>query len=134
VNRVNGHVLWSNLHLLFWLSLTPFVTGWMGEHSFAPWPVALYGLVFLFSAIAYFLLTRALLSLHGKESVLAMAIGSDFKGKISVVIYVIAIALAFVNPWITGGLYVMVAIMWLVPDRRIEDVLRRMEAGARDAR
>jgi uncharacterized membrane protein len=125
VRQVNGRILWSNLHLLFWLSLTPFVTGWMGEHEFAPWPVALYGVVLFLSAVAYFILTRALLSLHGEDSVLATALGSDFKGKISVVIYLCAIPLAFVNSWLAGGLYVLVAIMWLVPDRRIESVLSK---------
>jgi uncharacterized membrane protein len=125
VKQVNGRVLWANLHLLFWLSLTPFVTGWMGEHEFASWPVALYGVVLLFSAIAYFILTRALLSLHGKDSILAAALGSDFKGKISVVIYVAAIPLALLNAWFAGGLYVLVAVMWLVPDRRIEKILSR---------
>jgi len=123
VKQVNGRVLWANLHLLFWLSLTPFVTGWMGEHQFAAWPVALYGVVLLFSAIAYFILTRALLTLHGEDSVLAKALGSDFKGRISVFIYLAAIPLAFVNSWCAGGLYVLVAIMWLVPDRRIEKTL-----------
>jgi uncharacterized membrane protein len=123
VKHVNGRVLWANLHLLFWLSLTPFVTGWMGEHEFAAWPVALYGVVLLFSAIAYFILTRALLTIHGKDSVLATALGSDFKGKISVVIYLVAIPLALLNSWLAGSLYLLVAIMWLVPDRRIEKIL-----------
>jgi len=123
VKQVNGRVLWANLHLLFWLSLTPFVTGWMGEHEFAAWPVALYGVVLLFSAVAYFILTRALLTLHGEGSVLAKALGSDFKGKISVVIYLAAIPLAFVNSWFAGALYVLVAVIWLVPDRRIEKTL-----------
>jgi len=123
VRQVNGSVLWANLHLLFWLSLTPFVTGWMGEHQFAAWPVALYGVVLLFSAVAYYILTLVLLSLHGRDSVLGKALGRDFKGKISVVIYLVAIPLAFVNSWLSGALYVLVAVMWLVPDRRIERVL-----------
>jgi uncharacterized membrane protein len=123
VKRVNGRVLWANLHLLFWLSLTPFVTGWMGEHEFAPWPVALYGVVLLLSGVAYFILTRVLLSLHGEDSVLAKALGRDFKAKISIVIYMSAIPLAFVNSWFAGALYALVAIMWLVPDRRIETTL-----------
>jgi len=123
VERVNGRVLWANLHLLFWLSLIPFVTGWMGENSFAPLPVALYGTVLLFAAIAYFILTRALLSIHEIDSVLATALGRDFKGKISVVIYALAIPLAFVSSWIAGGLFIMVAVMWLLPDRRIEKIL-----------
>ena len=119
--HVNGSVLWANLHLLFWLSLTPFVTNWMGENQFAAWPVALYGLVMLCAAIAYFILVRTLLSLHGLESVLATALGRDFKGKISIVIYLVAIPLAFVRSWLACALYVFVAVMWLVPDRRIEN-------------
>ena len=120
VEHVNGRVLWANLHLLFWLSLTPFVTAWMGENHFAPSPVALYGVVLLCASIAYFILTRALLSIHPRDSLLAIALGADFKGKISVVIYLVAIPLAFVRWWIAFGLYVFVAVMWLVPDRRIE--------------
>ena len=120
VKHVDGRVLWANLHLLFWLSLTPFVTGWMGENKFASGPVALYGVVLLFSAIAYFILTRALLAIHSKDSVLTTALGNDFKGKISVIIYAVAIGLSFASSWIAGALYVSVAIMWLIPDRRIE--------------
>lgn len=123
VQHVSGRVLWANLHLLFWLSLTPFVTHWMGENHFAPWPVAIYGVVLLCAAIAYFILTRTLLNLHSKDSALAIALGSDFKGKISLVIYLVAIPLAFVRSWLAGALYVLVAIMWLVPDRRIEKKL-----------
>jgi len=120
VEHVNGRVLWANLHLLFWLSLTPFVTAWMGENHFAQSPVALYGMVLLCSGIAYFILTRALLSIHQRDSLLAVALGADFKGKISMVIYAVAIPLAFVRWWLAYGLYVFVAVMWLVPDRRIE--------------
>ena len=123
IKQVDGRVLWANLHLLFWLSLVPFVTRWMGENQFAAWPVALYGTVLLFAAVAYFVLTRALLSLHGRDSVLATALGRDFKGKVSVVIYLVAIPLAFVNSWFSCALYVLVAVMWLVPDRRIEKTL-----------
>jgi uncharacterized membrane protein len=123
VRQVSGGVLWANLHLLFWLSLIPFVTGWTGENHFASLPVALYGGVLLFSAIAYFILSRTLISQHGKDSTLAIALGNDFKGKISVVIYGAAIFLAFVNSWIACLLYVVVAIMWLIPDRRIEKAL-----------
>ena len=118
--HVNGQVLWANLHLLFWLSLVPFATAWMGENHFAQWPVALYGAILLFAAIAYFILVKALLMLHGPDSFLATALGSDFKGKISIVIYLIAIPLAFVNSWVAYGVYVVVAVMWLIPDRRIE--------------
>ena len=120
VEHVNGGVLWANLHLLFWLSLTPFVTAWIGESRFAPWPVALYGAVLLLSAIGYYILTLALLSIHSRESVLAQALGRDFKGKISMVIYLLAIPLAFVRPWLAYAIYMSVAVMWLVPDRRIE--------------
>jgi uncharacterized membrane protein len=120
VEHVNGGVLWANLHLLFWLSLTPFVTAWIGESGFAPWPVALYGIVLLLSSIAYYILTLALLSIHSGDSVLATALGRDFKGKISMVIYLVAIPLAFVKAWLACAIYVLVAVMWLVPDRRIE--------------
>ena len=120
IERVNGATLWANLHLLFWLSLIPFTTAWMGEDHFAAWPVALYGIILLLAAIAYFILVRTLLALHGRASTLATAIGSDFKGKISIAIYVPAIPLAFVRPWISWVCYVAVAIIWLVPDRRIE--------------
>jgi TMEM175 potassium channel family protein len=120
VEHVNGRVLWANLHLLFWLSLTPFVTAWIGETRFASWPVALYGLVLLLSAIGYTILVLALLAIHARDSVLAKALGRDFKGKISMVIYAMAIPLAFVRPWLAYAIYMLVAVMWLVPDRRIE--------------
>ncbi len=123
IKQVDGRVLWANLHLLFWLSLIPFVTAWMGENHFATWPVALYGVDLLLAAVAYFILARALISLHGRDSVLATALGRDFKGKVSVVIYLAAIPLAFVNVWISCGLYVLVAVLWLIPDRRIEKIL-----------
>ena len=125
IKQVDGRVLWANLHLLFWLSLIPFVTGWLGENQFAAWPVALYGTVLLLAAVAYFILTRALIALHGRDSVLATALGRDLKGKISVVIYLMAIPLAFVRSWLAGALYVLVAVLWLVPDRRIEKTLVR---------
>jgi len=118
--NVNGATLWANLHLLFWLSLLPFATAWMGENHFSAIPVVLYGGVLLMAAIAYFLLTIALLKCHNKESKLATAIGRDFKGKISVVLYLAAIALSFLNSWIGILLYTCVAIMWFIPDRRIE--------------
>ena len=120
VEHVSGGVLWANLHLLFWLSLIPFVTAWMGENGFAAIPVALYGVVLLFAAIAYFILTRVLLRIHAADSMLAVALGRDFKGKISIVIYVVGIGLAFVRSWLACAFYVAVAIIWLVPDRRIE--------------
>jgi uncharacterized membrane protein len=123
--HVDGRVLWANMHLLFWLSLIPFVTDWMGINQFASLPVAFYGIVLLFAAIAYYILTRTLIALHGNDSTIATALGRDFKGKISVVIYAIAIPLAFVNRWISIALYVLVAIMWLIPDRRIEKNLIR---------
>ncbi|MDX6306090.1 MAG: potassium channel family protein [Blastocatellia bacterium] len=125
VERVNGGVLWANLHLLFWLSLTPFVTAWMGENKFAAVPVSLYGGVLLGAAIAYFILARSLLAIHAPDSLLATALGADFKGKISVVIYLMAIPLAFVRSWAACLLYVLVAVMWLVPDRRIEKTIAR---------
>jgi uncharacterized membrane protein len=128
VRHVNGRILWANLHLLFWLSLIPFVTGWMGENHFTAWPVAFYGAVLLFAAIAYFILARVLISYHDKDSALAKAIGKDFKGKISVVFYAVAIPLSFVNSWLACALYVLVAIIWLVPDRRIEKVLAESTA------
>jgi uncharacterized membrane protein len=125
--HVDGSILWANLHLLFWLSLIPFVTGWMGENHFASLPVAFYGGVLLCSAIAYVVLTRFLIVLHGTDSVLAHAIGSDFKGKISLLLNLAAIPLAFVKPWISCMLYVIIAIIWLVPDRRIEHELTRSQ-------
>jgi uncharacterized membrane protein len=121
--RVSGGILWANLHLLFWLSLVPFVTGWMGENRFAALPVALYGFVLLMAGIAYFLLARALAAHHGKDSKLAIAIGKDTKGKASVAVYAVAIPLSFLNPWIAFVLYVVVAVAWFVPDRRFERVL-----------
>ncbi|HXT62159.1 MAG TPA: TMEM175 family protein [Pyrinomonadaceae bacterium] len=120
VERVSGGVLWANLHLLFWLSLIPFATAWMGENRFAPAPVAVYGVVLVLAAIAYFTLTRTLLRIHTPDSTLAIALGKDFKGKVSIVIYLAAISLTFVRSWLAAALYVLVEIIWLVPDRRIE--------------
>jgi len=124
VKQVDGRTLWANLHLLFWLSLVPFVTGWMGENEFSAWPVAFYGIVLLGAAIAYFILARFLIALHGQDSVLAKALGRDWKGKLSPLIYIAAILLAFVDPRIAGALYVLVAVMWLIPDQRIEKNLK----------
>jgi TMEM175 potassium channel family protein len=120
--RVNGAVLWANLHLLFWLSLIPFVTGWMGENHFAPAPTALYGVVLLAAAVAYLVLQRTMIAANG-DSPLQRALGRDVKGRISAVLYAIAIPSAFVNEWVAGGLYAFVAVLWLVPDRRIERIL-----------
>jgi uncharacterized membrane protein len=118
--RVNGAVLWANLHLLFWLSLVPFVTGWMGEHHFGPLPTAIYGTVQFFSALAYTILQFAIIRLEGPRSKLAAAVKKDVKGKLSMVMWFVAIPLAFVQTWIAIGLYIAVACIWLVPDRRIE--------------
>ena len=117
--HIDGRALWANLHLLFWLSLVPFVTAWMGENNFTQWPVALYGVVLLMAAIAYTILVFTLLAAPGNE-LLASALGSDFKGKISIVLYIVGIALSFVSPWIGLAIYVAVAVVWLIPDRRIE--------------
>ena len=125
IQHVDGRVLWANMHLLFWLSLIPFATAWMGENDFAHWPVALYGVVLLFAGIAYFILARVLIALHGKDSVLATALGSDFKGQVSIVLYLVAIGLSFVSSELACGVYVLVAVMWLIPDRRIEKTLTR---------
>jgi uncharacterized membrane protein len=131
--RVNGRILWANLHLLFWLSLVPFATAWMGENHFAAAPTALYGGVLLLAAVAYWLLQHAILADHGGTSVLAEAVGSDFKGKLSPLAYVAAIPLAFVSGWIAGAIYCGVALMWLYPDPRIERALAaRPDHGRRD--
>ena len=123
IKHVDGRVLWANLHLLFWLSMIPFVTAWMGENNFATWPVALYGAVQFFAGTAFYLLSRTLVALHGKDSTLAAALGQDVKGRASVVIYALAIPLAFVNSGLACAVYVLVAILWLIPDRRIEQRL-----------
>jgi uncharacterized membrane protein len=129
-SRINGKILWANLHLLFWLSLVPFVTGWMGENHFAPLPTAVYGAILLLSAIAYTILLRAIVAEHGPDSKLAVAVGKDRKATMSMVLYVAAIPLAFVNQWIADAIFVLVAMIWLVPDRRIESRLR--DQGSRD--
>jgi uncharacterized membrane protein len=121
--RVNGKILWANLHLLFWLSLVPFTTAWMGETDFAASPTAVYGVDLLLAAIAYFILQTAIIAEEGPDSRLRAALGRDLKGKISPLLYLAAIPLAFVSPWIALGVYVFVALMWLVPDRRIESAV-----------
>jgi len=125
--KVTGPMLWANLHLLFWLSLFPFATGWMGENHFAAAPSAFYGLVLLMAAIAYWILQQIIIMSQGRESLLKKAIGSDWKGKLSPLFYVIAVAAAFWSHWISQGLYVLVALIWLVPDRRIEKILAEKE-------
>jgi uncharacterized membrane protein len=127
VHKVNGAVLWSNIHLLFWLSLVPFATAWMGENYFSIWPVILYGFILMMAGVAYYILAHCLTSIHGKDSVLAKAIGKDKKGIISVTLYIAGIiASAFLNPWIGFSIYVIVAAIWFIPDRRIE---KKIETG-----
>jgi uncharacterized membrane protein len=126
--HASGAILWSNHHLLFWLSLVPFVTGWMGENDFAPVPTALYGFVLLMAAVAYWILQRAIVARHGPDSVLARALGRDVKGTVSPLLYLVAIPCSFLTPWIAGGLYLLVALMWVVPDRRIARALESAPA------
>jgi uncharacterized membrane protein len=120
IDKINGSVLWANLNLLFWLSLIPFVTAWMGENHFAKWPVALYGMVLIMNAIAYTILAALLIRQSGKNSALGEALGKDWKGRISLAIYAVAIVIAFFNSWVAVSLYAVVAITWFIPDRRIE--------------
>ena len=127
--KVNGRVLWANLHLLFWLSLLPFASGWMGENHFAALPVALYGAVLLMAGLAYWLLSRAIIQADGPDSLLAKAIGKDWKGNVSVVLYLLAIPLTFLHEWIAEAIYVGVALLWLIPDRRIERALQETGSG-----
>jgi uncharacterized membrane protein len=128
--HVTGGILWANAHLLFWLSLVPFVTAWMGENHFAPIPMAAYGVVLVLAAIAYVVLQRVIIVSEGRESALAAAVGGDVKGKLSLLFYVLAIPLAFVSPWVAGTFYVAVAIMWIIPDRRIERIVAAEETKA----
>jgi len=121
--RVTGPILWANLHLLFWLSLVPFSTGWMGENHFARAPTALYGLVLLMAAIAYYILQSMIITAQGPDSILKKAIGNDWKGKVSPILYALALPLAFWWQWVSLGLYIVVALIWLIPDRRIEKIL-----------
>ena len=122
-DRVNGRILWANLHLLFWLSLVPFTTGWMGENDFAAVPTAVYGVDLLLAAVAYFILQTAVIAEEGPDSRLKAALGRDLKGKVSPLLYLTAITLAFLSPWIALAVYVIVALLWLVPDRRIESAV-----------
>ncbi|MDO7849754.1 TMEM175 family protein [Hymenobacter sp. M29] len=122
-SRISGGVLWANLHLLFWLSLVPFATGWMGENHFAPATLAVYGAILLMAGAAYWVLQSLIIALEGPHSTLARAVGRDFKGKASPVLYLAGIAASFWQPWVAGGIYVAVALMWLIPDRRIERTL-----------
>jgi len=128
--HVSGSVLWANVHLLFWLSLFPFVTGWMGENHFSTWPVAIYGFVSFMAGMAYYLLAHCLASLHGKESTLAVALGKDRKGILSVIFYAIGIGLCFVNPWLGVTMYFLVTSMWFIPDKRIESKLMEKDHNA----
>jgi uncharacterized membrane protein len=123
-DRINGRILWANLHLLFWLSLVPFATGWMGENCFAPVPTAVYGAVLLLAAVAWMILQGAILKELGPHSKLAEAVGEDWKGKLSMLLYVLAIPFAFINQWFSEAIYVLVALVWLVPDPRIESRLK----------
>jgi uncharacterized membrane protein len=125
--QVSGGILWANLHLLFWLSLFPFTTAWMGENHLAAIPTAIYGFVLLMAAIAYYILQRTIIAKEGRESLLAQAVGRDWKGKLSPLLYLAAIPLAFVSPWIAGGLYVLGALLWLIPDPRIEREIEKRE-------
>ena len=126
--HVSAGILWANLHLLFWLSLFPFATGWMGENHFTPMPTAAYGVVLFMAGVAYSILQLAIIARHGPQSLLAKALGRDVKGKLSVVLYLVAIPLAFANPWLANAIYVLVALWWLIPDRRIERVISAAEA------
>ena len=130
-DRCTGGILWANLHLLFWLSLMPFVTGWMGENHFAPIPTAAYGVVLMFAGVAYYILERVIIRSQGPDSRLEAAVGNDFKGKISVVLYLVAIPLAFVHQLLSDAIYASVALMWLIPDRRIEERFAHAEREGR---
>jgi uncharacterized membrane protein len=132
-DRISGGILWANLHLLFWLSLVPFVTGWVAEDSHASVPAALYGVVFLLAAIAYTILERAIIAHQGPRSRLKAAVGDDRKGKASMGLYAAAVLLAFVHPWIADAIYVFVALIWLVPDRRIESLVQSALHGEHGA-
>ncbi|WP_136666681.1 TMEM175 family protein [Flavobacterium sp. H122] len=123
VKKVTGEILWANLHLLFWLSLIPFATAWIGEHHFAPFPMLTYGFVLLMCALAYFILQNQIIKKHGEESILARAVGKDLKGKVSAILYIIAILSTYYHELISGIIYILVALIWLIPDKRIEKIL-----------
>src|SRR5215467_10383604 len=125
--QVSGGILWANLHLLFWLSLFPFTTGWMGENGLASTPAAVYGFVLLMAGLAYYILERTIIAKQGRDSLVAQAVGRDWKAKLSLVLYLVAIPLAFVSPWIAAGLYVFVALLWLIPDPRIEREMKKRQ-------
>ena len=125
VNRVSGSALWANVHLLFWLSLVPFATAWMGENHFSRWPVVLYGFILFMAGIAYYILAHCLTGIHGRDSELARALGNDIKGILSVILYLIGIGLAFINPWLGFSIYSVVAAIWFIPDSRIEKNIKR---------
>lgn len=127
-NKINGKIMWANSHLLFWLSLMPFASGWMGENHFTTLPAALFGIILLMAGVAYYILSQCLIKFHGKNSTLAKAVGNDVKGIISIVVYALGIGLAFYIPWISLALYSSVAVLWLVPDKRIEKKLVEEEA------
>lgn len=127
VKQVRGGILWANFHLLFWLSLIPFTTAWMGENNFKQMPMALYGIILLMAAIAYFILQRLIVHDHGPNSILARAIGKDYKGKASPILYSLAIASSWISPWVAGLIYVLVTLIWLIPDRRIEILFKEEE-------
>ena len=129
--RVTGGILWANMHLLFWLSLVPFVTGWMGENHFAKTPTAVYGVVLLMAGVAYFILESVIIRSQGDDSLLARAVGGEFKGRASIVFYAVAIPVAFAQPWAAYALYALVALMWLVPDKRIERIVAAQEDASR---
>jgi len=121
IQKVNGKILWANMHLLFWLSLTPFSTAWMGENHFEKWTVALYGFVLLMAGLAYYILAKCLVNAHGKESFIAKVMGKDWKGILSIMLYIAGIGTTFINPWIGFSIYILVAVMWFIPDKRIEN-------------
>jgi Predicted integral membrane protein len=124
VKSVSGSILWANLHLLFWLSLVPFVTGWIGENNFAETPMALYGIILLMAAIAYYILQTIIIRSQGTDSILAKAIGNDIKGKMSPILYLTGIAFTWISTWVSGAIYILVALIWLIPDKRIERMMR----------